>query len=314
MASPLTERELNELTGPHRKGRPFWYHYYETPRRIGQLLDSRGYDVVVVQKAAMTAYLRGMDRLVRACARRLVYDIDDAVHVAPPHPLRGPWRLFEDRKQALRLMARADLVLAGNAWLRAEAEAADGRAVLFPTVVDTHRFTPPDVLPEGFRVGWIGNPSTTTHLAAAAGALSELPPEEVTLVGADPAKAPWSTPNVEPWTLDSEVSHVQHFTVGIMPLPDDVWSRGKCALKALQYMACGVPCVASPVGVARDLIQHDGNGLLADSPEEWRAAIEQLRDPAERNRLGAAGRRTVEREYALRHAAPRLHTLLEEIA
>lgn len=99
-----------------------------------------------------------------------------------------------------------------------------------------------------------------------------------------------------------------------MPQPKDEWTRGKCALKALLYMACGVPCVATPHGAATDIIRHEENGLLADSLEDWRSALERLRDPELRGRLGKAARAFVEEHYSLKQAAPRLLQLLEPIA
>jgi len=315
VACPLTPDELAVLTGPGRTGRPFWYHARETGRRLRQILDAARYDVVFVQKALMTAYVRGLPELLRARARRLVYDLDDAVHLAPPHPLGRPWSILEDRAQIRKMLGMADLVLAGNAWLKSAAVAAGGRAVLFPTVVDTDRFVPAVQAPDAYRIGWVGNPSTTICLEPAAEALASVADAEVCLVGGDPARMAWSGPVVHrPWSLDSEVEDLRGFSVGIMPVPRQEWMRGKCALKALQYMACGIPCVASPFGAVLDFLRHGQNGLFAATTAEWRDAFERLRDPALRRRLGAAGRATVERRYALRDAAPRLLELLDTVA
>lgn len=313
VASAVTAEEHARLTGPGRRGRAFWYHAAETPRRVKQLFSADLFDLVFVQKALLTAYLRGMPTLLRWRARRVVFDIDDAVHLAPPHPLRWPWRLLEDRGQVLRIMQSAHLVLAGNRWLASAVSEAGGRGVYFPTVVDTDRFRPAPA-PATFRVGWIGGPSTTPHLARIAHVLANLPDAEVCAVGADPARLPLDGADVRPWRLESEVRDVQAFTIGVMPLPDDAWTRGKCALKALQYMACGVPCVASPVGAAKEIIRDGENGLFADSDDAWRAAFDRLRDPAERKRLGEAGRATVEEHYSLRKAAPRLLDCIGAVA
>ncbi len=311
---PLTGPEFATLTGPGRTRRPFHYHAKETPRRIRQILGACSYDIVFLQKAILTAYLRGMPALLRTCARRLVYDLDDAVHLAPPHPLRRVWRLLEDRGQVNKILAAADLVLAGNGWLAEAARDCGGPVALFPTVVDTDRFAPAPDPPIEYRVGWMGNPSTTSCLAPAASALETLEDGELVLVGADTGQTVVRKAIIRPWSLASEVEELQHFAVGIMPLPEADWHKGKCALKALQYMACGIPCVASPVGPARDIIVHNENGLLAETPAQWRDAFEQLRDPVLRQTLGAAGRATVEKQFSLRQAAPRLLELLESIA
>lgn len=313
VACPLTAHEFEALTGPKRRHRPLWYHLRETRRRVRQILDAPGYDVVFVQKAIMTAYVRGLAWILRKRTRRLVYDLDDAVHLAPPHPLRLPWRMLEDRRQVSKLLAAADLVLAGNAWLVSEAREAGANAVFFPTVVDTDRFVPASAQPDTYRIGWIGNPSTTICLEPAAKALGTVKDASVCLVGADPERVQFDGADVRPWSFDGEVAELQRFSVGIMPQPRGEWMRGKCALKALQYMACGIPCVASPFGAVLEFMRHEENGLLADSGEEWSGAFERLRDPALRRRLGEAGRATVEGAYALRDAAPRLVELLKSL-
>jgi glycosyltransferase involved in cell wall biosynthesis len=221
--------------------------------------------------------------------------------------------LLEAPGQVRRMMERADLTLAGNRWLVAAVEREGGRAEFFPTVVDTGRFAPPANPPQPFRIGWIGGPSTTPALAHAAEGLRGLE-HHLRLIGADPARVPWKGAEVVPWRADTEVDLLQSLSVGIMPLARSDWSRGKCALKALQYMACGVPCIATPFGAVRDIIRHGENGLFADTPREWHDCVARLRDPAERAGLGRAARDTVVSDFALAKAAPRLRDLLEGIA
>ena len=168
--------------------------------------------------------------------------------------------------------------------------------------------------PDAYRIGWIGNPSTAAYLEPLRGVLTSLADARVCLVGADGARASWADIEARPWSLDAEPGELARFSVGIMPQPREEWVKGKCGLKALLYMACGVPCVASPVGAALEFIRHEENGILADSPDEWREAFAHLRDPDLRGRLGRAGRATVEERYALVQAAPRMLELLESVA
>ncbi len=318
VACPLTVAEFKRLTGPGRAHRPFWYHLRETVRRVGQILTADDYDIVFVQKAIMTAYVRGLPEMLRKRARRLVYDIDDAVHLNPPHPLSVPWSLFEDRRQIYTICAQADLVLAGNAWLTSMAEEHCPNTHVFPTVVDTDRFAPAAEPPDVFRIGWIGNASTTICLDPAIEALAEVPDASVCLIGGDPSRIRWKGEprrdlEVRPWSYDTEVGELHRLTVGIMPQPDSEWMLGKCALKALQYMACGIPCVASPVGAVCDIIRHGENGLFAETTREWLDAFDRLRNPALRQHLSDAARATVEEGYSLNQAAPRLLELLNDI-
>lgn len=315
VACPFTEAEFSRLRAEAVLGRARAYHAHEFRARLRQILGARGYDVVVLQKAVMSAYVKGMAQFVRACSRRLIFDVDDAVNLSPPHPVPRRWAWAEDSNQANKLFARADLVLAGNPWLKASAEAAGGAAQLFPTVVDTDRFAPGMREAGGdFTVGWIGGPSTSGHLRPVAKALTALRDAQVRLVGADRVQAGVPEAVYPSWSLDSEVAEVRGFSVGIMPLPKTEWARGKCALKAIQYMACGIPCIATPFGAICDIIEDNVNGLYADSQDEWTAAIDRLRDPELRARLGAAGRRTVEERYSLRVAAPRLQETIESVA
>ncbi len=314
VACPFSRPDFVRLRAEAATGRARSYHLHELYVRTMQILGARRYDVVFLQKAVMSAYVLGFAGLLRRGARRLVYDIDDAVHLEAPHSLPAPWRWAEAPHQAMRLFRSADLVLAGNNWLRDAAIAAGGRAEIFPTVVDTDRFAPPTTRGEGFVVGWIGGPSTSGHLAPLAGVLDELSKAEIRLVGADRTRAGIGMAKYRAWSCETEVREVQEFSVGIMPLPRSDWARGKCALKALQYMACGVPCVATPFGAVREIIEDGVNGLFADTSAEWRAAIERLQDPVLRHRLGDAARRTVEERYSLKVAAPRLLSLLEGVA
>lgn len=311
--SAAPERWYPRLTGPGRRFPAGLYHLVETPRRFAQAFDARLYDVVVVQKAVLTAYVRGFGTFLRARSRRLVLDIDDAVHLNQPQPVGRPWNRLVDANQVKELMRTANLVLAGNTWLVEEARRAGGTAEHFPTVVDTDRFSPRPLEPGPYRVGWIGNPSTSRALAAIAEPLQRLPEAEVTLIGAD--REACGIPNAEhhEWELDYEVEHIRRFSVGVMPLQKTPWDRGKCALKALQYMACGVPCVATPFGAVTEIIQNGVNGMFADTPDEWVHALEHLRAKRIRDEMGEAARAMVEERFSLKHAAPDLVDLLESV-
>ncbi|MRR34164.1 glycosyltransferase, partial [bacterium] len=131
------------------------------------------------------------------------------------------------------------------------------------------------------------------------------------VIGAGTAALHGFPVDTRPWSEETEVSGINSFDVGIMPLRDDPWERGKCGYKLIQYMACGRPVVASPVGVNRAIVDHGVNGFLASSHEEWVRYLARLRDdPATRGVMGMAARRTVEAEFSLRVAAPRLLELL----
>lgn len=314
VACPFTQEEYTRLRAKAAEGHARSYHLHEARMRALQILGARKYDVVFLQKAVMSAYVRGFAPQLRLRAPKLIYDIDDAVHIEPPVSLPVRWQRIEQPDQGTWLFQNADRVLTGNAWLRDEALAAGGRAEIFHTVVDTDRFVPAQTPPDTFVVGWIGGPSTSAHVAPLAEVLNGLDDAQVRLIGANPVYAAIEKAWHRPWSFETEVQEVQSFAVGIMPLPKTEWARGKCALKALQYMACGIPCVATPFGAVCDIIEDGVNGLFAGSRAEWAIALERLRDAKLRKRLGDAARQTVEERYSLKVAAPKLRAHLEAVA
>ncbi len=213
---------------------------------------------------------------------RIVYDIDDAV-----------WG---------RMPAGTVRVFAGNEFLASRFP----NAVVMPTVVDTERFRPGE--PRSTRaatVGWIGSRTTMKYLKL-------LPPMRLKVVSSEPPGFPCE---FERWSLEREVEQVQSLDVGLAPLADTEWERGKCGLKVLQYMACGIPVVASPVGVQREFVERSGGGLLAATAEEWQEAVRRLAgNSAERRAMGERGRAFVEANYSLRVWAPRWVEALREAA
>jgi glycosyltransferase involved in cell wall biosynthesis len=209
----------------------------------------------------------------------------------------------------------ARLVMAGNEFLANRARRQARWVEVVPTVVDTDRYLPgARETRDGFTIGWIGSPSTATYLRPLAEPLRRICAEgdaRVLLVGAGKTSLPDVRAEHREWSEATEVEDIREFDVGIMPLPDTSWARGKCGFKLIQCMACGIPVVASPVGVNADLVDHGVNGFLAATPADWIAALGRLRDdPALRRQMGDAGRTKIEHHYSLRALAPRVSSLL----
>jgi glycosyltransferase involved in cell wall biosynthesis len=262
--------------------------------------------------------------LERAVLARRPYalDLDDAVfHNYDRHSLplvRLGWGRKIDR-----LMRGAALVTAGNAYLAQRARDAGARRVeVVPTVVDLDRYPrwSAQTSVEGVPIDivWIGSPSTAPYLQVLAEPLQRLATEQairLVVIGADAPPLRGVDVVARPWSADSEAAELSRCHIGVMPLPDSPWEQGKCGYKLIQYMACGLPVVASPVGANREIVEPGHNGLLAGDTAQWMDALRRLvTDAALRQRLGDAGRDTVERRYSVQALAPRLLTLLQHAA
>jgi glycosyltransferase involved in cell wall biosynthesis len=217
-----------------------------------------------------------------------------------------------------RVMRLAALVTVGNEYLADHARRAGAKRVEYlPTVIDRERYqAAPQRSHAKFTIGWIGSPMTAPYLCPIIPALAEVCKSgeaRVVLVGSGDIHLDDVPCEVRAWSEDAEIADIQSFDVGIMPLPDAPWERGKCGYKAIQYMACGRPVVVSPVGANRQIVEHGVNGFLAATAADWVRSLQVLRDDqALRERMGKAGRMKAEAQYSMQVTAPRLALLLRD--
>jgi hypothetical protein len=248
----------------------------------------------------------------------LIFDYDDAIfHQYDQHKSSLVRTLLGGKLKPL--LRRAELAICGNAYLQAYAAEHCRQTEIVPTVVDTDVYgSTQESRGDGpVTVGWIGSPSTWTFVKPLVPLLAETAERHnlaVRIVGAGSQSE--HPPRFEflPWSEAGEVGLIQGMDIGIMPLPNEPWARGKCGYKLIQYMACGLPVVASPVGVNSDIVDHGQSGFLASTPQEWADALALLAgDPAMRRAMGTAGRRKIERAYSLAVHGPRLAAMLREV-
>jgi glycosyltransferase involved in cell wall biosynthesis len=288
-------------------------------RRERFLAGPVSHDLVIVHRAASLVGPPRVERRLIALGLPMVYDFDDAIfrlHAADANRhlawLKAPGKTAE-------LCRRASHVTVCNRFLADYARAHNTRVSVVPSSVDTDVCRP---MPRGDHerlvVGWMGSSTSQTYLEAAVPMLRNLVasrPVELRVVSNRRPELP-GVPHVwRPWSAAGEVTELSAFDVGIMPMPDDDWARGKCAFKALQYMAAGVSTVAEAVGANREVIEHGRNGLLASSTPEWLGCVQSLVDYRElRRRLGEAGRRTVEERYSMHQSAAKFEAVVREVA
>ena len=283
--------------------------------RFRALFNRYQFDLVWIEKEALPWVPLWLERVLLNGVP-YVLDFDDAVfHCYDQH--HNPWvrRFFSLRLD--RLMAQSTLVVGGNKYLAQRARDAGACWVeVLPTVIDLDRYPAPShtnnlTVANGVpRIVWIGSPSTTRYLQLLRDplrALARANPFVLRVVGGGAVDLPGVRLEVVPWSEGGEVASISTCDVGIMPLQDSLWERGKCGYKLIQYMACGLPVVASPVGVNGEIVREGENGFLAGSVSEWVDSLGRiLTDGALRQQMGRAGRHRVEAEYCIQQTAPRL--------
>ncbi len=267
-------------------------------KRAEDLTRLEQFDVAVVQKGVFPGLSARFERKL-AARKPVVFDFDDAIWLPRP----GGSRLLQalHRESTVQEILRcAVAVIAGNEFLADYARRFNTRVTVVPSAVDVSRYPSSTGEPV---VGWIGSRTTLPYLRLLADVFRQLNLRPRVIAAGDPSDLRFAM-DFHVWQLETESAELAGIGIGLAPLPDTPWERGKCGVKLLQYMACGIPVVASPVGVQRDIVRHGVNGFLAETPEQWRDCLrELLGDAALRQRLGAAGRALVMEHYDVSVAA-----------
>lgn len=317
-AALFEDRYLQRLYSGKNAKSDLLTYYRKRVSRLRQALET---NLIWVEKEALPWMPWMIEQALLPNSVPIVSDYDDAVfHRYDQHRL-APVRWLLGRKID-HVMKRSQLVTAGNAYLADRARHAGAAHVeVVPTVVDLSHYSvlSASLSKRSVRVGWIGTPNTWhafgKTLYTQINDTLAAHDARFCAVGAQLEAGRVGNLDVIAWSEDTEVEAIQSMDIGVMPLPDTLWARGKCGYKLIQYMACGLPVVASPVGVNLDIVEHGVNGFLAESDAEWRAAIGALiSDPDLRRRMGAAGRQKVENEYSLQIWGPRVAEMLRRVA
>ena len=270
------------------------------------------HETIYVQKVVLPAW--ALRSLKAGGRRRLVFDYDDALYALAPGQDRGlrAWPRRRRIRRFLRMLDASDLVVIENDDNRRVTESHCGQTLTITGPIDTDRYRP---VVRGARdevvLGWVGSPSTTGYLEMLRPAIAGLARlglrVRLHLVGAAKIDLPEVPVRRTTWTLAGEVAALEDFDVGLMPLTDDPWSRGKGGYKLLQYMAMGIPSVASPVGINDGLLRAGETGFLPGTPDEWLVALERLvTDATLRRTMGVLAREEAVTRHSLAHHAPAL--------
>jgi len=292
--------------------------------RWKDLRRAKGFDLVFIQREALLIGSSWFEKQFYK-GNKVIFDFDDSIWLLDTSPENKKFEFLKDPDKTKNNIRHAHAVIAGNAFLADYAKRFNTNVFIIPTTVDTAFHKPlrgfdsaqPPIFPlaetsgvnesidKKIVIGWSGSISTIKHFEMVIPVLKKIQAKfpgiiEIHVIG----QGSYAHPELEivskNWSSATEVENIQAFDIGIMPLPNDEWVKGKCGLKGLSYMACGVATVMSPVGVNTAIIEHDKNGLLASTDEEWFDALSYLiENPAIRARLGDAGRQTVVEKYSV---------------
>ncbi|MDH5369705.1 MAG: glycosyltransferase family 4 protein [Gammaproteobacteria bacterium] len=310
----------NEYITALYSGKPRWikvvFAYWH---RLMVLVTVKKYDFIWLEKELFPFVPAGFERLLNIFKIPYIVDYDDALfHRYDQH---RSWIIRKLLGYKIDVVMRhAAIVIVGNEYLAERARTAGAHRVkILPTVIDIERYS---VISkrnnQPLTVGWIGSPATSRYLLDLKPVIESLKKQfDVRFVAIGARKEDLKNIPIEiwPWTEESEVSSIQLFDIGIMPLSNTPWERGKCGYKLIQYMACGLPVVASAVGVNKEIINHEKNGYLINSPEEWKQTLSLLlENSSKRTQMGQQGRLQVEKQYSMQVQSTRLLSILRSVA
>lgn len=286
-------------------------------RRLSLVRRVKEYDLVYILREAALLGPPIFEKLIHQRGVPIVFDFDDAIFVSYRSPSNGYLSYLKFASKTKTICRIASHVMVGNPYLGDYARQVNDCVTVIPTTIDTEKYRVPP--PQGKSgppvIGWTGSYSTVQHLDTLRGALKKLAEREsfrLRVIGTPAYECAPVDVEAMRWRADTELEDLGAIDIGVMPLPDDRWSKGKCGLKALQFMALGIPTVCSPVGVNTDIIQDGRNGFIAATEEEWVDKLGRLlRSQELRQRLGQAGRATVEQNYSAITQTPRVYEIFK---
>ena len=289
-------------------------------KRISHLSSAADYDVIFIQRESFVSGSTYFERRFAKKGAKIVFDFDDAIWMLDISDANKNLSWLKDPSKTKKIISISDHVIAGNKFLAEYALQFNETVSVIPTVVDTEYYQSKFPKSNGsITIGWTGSQTTNKHFELAAPFLRTLKEKygdmlriaavterEIEIDGVDV--------DFIRWDKEREIENLDQIDIGIMPLPKDEWSRGKCGFKGIQYMSLGKPSVMSPVGVNPEIVTHGVNGFLPESDEQWVDYLTQLIDYEDlRNEIGQAGRKTIEEKYSVNATQDQLLSLLDSL-
>jgi glycosyltransferase involved in cell wall biosynthesis len=317
----ITEADDNLLYKKGHYTEKYLIHRRALRKRKADVARANDFDIIFIFREAIVTGSTKFEKLFRQSKAKIIFDFDDAIWHLDVSEANRMFGWLKKPGKTADIIALSDLVIAGNNYLADYARKNNSNVTIVPTTIDTTSYQ----LVNGLRsenkivIGWSGSITTIKHFELAIPFLEILKKKygdkiEIRVLG-DPAyeNEKLGIKGIR-WTQETEVRELSYFDIGIMPLPDDEWAKGKCGCKGLQYMALGIPTLMSPVGVNSEIVEESVNGFLPKTNEEWIKHIEELIASKElRNRIGEAEKKYVEENYSVNAWKEKYLALFEKL-
>lgn len=285
-------------------------------KRAYYIFRAGNFDAVYIHLELFPIHLSLLEKILKSLNKNIIYDLDDSIYLSR-ESVNKIREYFRRPEKLYRLLKASSEVTVCNGYLHNYARQYNKNITIIPTSLDTENFKPLPIKRTNnpIVIGWIGSHSTTKYLTIISNVLKRLAQKYYLIF-----KVVGSGKTIEikgvrvinrNWSLERDVEEFQTCDIGVYPLPDDEWTKGKTGFKTIQFMAVGVPCVVSRVGANIEIVEDGKNGFLADSEEEWIEKLSRLiEDPELRIRMGKAGRKTIEERFSLNHNASLFHQVI----
>lgn len=290
-------------------------------KRICDIINSKDTDIVFVHLDASPFGLPIFERLFDICNKPIIYDLDDAIYIKEVSPANRLAYFLKSSSKIPKILKISKHIITCNEYLAQYASKFNENITMIPTSLDTDKFTVRDYNVSCERkivIGWIGSHTTSCYLAQLREVFRNLSKRYKFILKIIGSGKRDYFPGIDviyrDWSLETDIVEFQELDIGIYPLPDNEWAKGKTGFKTIQYMSVGVPCVVSRVGRNIDIVEDGLNGFLVSSQDEWIDKLSFLiENPAVRKQMGFAGRKTVEDRYSIKVNAPKYIEIFSKV-
>lgn len=307
------------LYKPGKYIQKFYYFVLGTIFRLFDLIGIAQYDIVFIHRESYPIGGIFFERILSLLKKPIIYDFDDAIFLSASSYQNIFIKRFKRPNKVVKIIKLSKHVIAGNYYLADFSSRYNHSVSIIPTSINTDKYYPYN-RESGNKVviGWIGSVTTVDFLSMVKESIIRLSRQlnyiKFKIVGGSFSIDGLSNIHSKAWSLNEEVEDLKTFDIGIMPMPDNEWTKGKCGFKAILYMSMGIPCICSPVGINKEIINDGVNGFLADSTEEWiNKFLLLIKNPELRLKIGVAGRKTVEERYSIKANVPKFLEVIYDV-